>query len=181
MQTANQLGIKSSQHGESTVVIGYENDVQINSEDENGPCADSGGKKGNQLEEAKELVLQLPSPERTKKRFSNLQQMKRKCTGMVRWEVGFAQLVPVAEREDPNFVIEKMEKPIITQEDISIMKVESPTKKMLKEYQRQQKEKAARERQRLAESFPNRVDKGILWPIWCDDEKLFAKYSRDKY
>ena len=25
------------------------------------------------------------------------------------------------------------------------------------------------------------MDKGILWPIWCDDEKLFAKYSRDKF
>ena len=68
--------------------------------------------------------------------------MKRKCTGRVRWEVGFAQLVPVAEREDPGLVIEKIEKPVITKEEVSIMKVESPTKKMLKEYNRQQKEKA---------------------------------------
>ena len=41
-------------------------------------------------------------------------------------------MVPVAEREDPNFMMEKVEKPVITQEDVSIMKVESPTKKMLK-------------------------------------------------
>ena len=67
--------------------------------------------------------------------------MKKKCSGRVRWEVGFAQLVPVAEREDPNFMLEKVEKPVITQEDVSIMKVESPTKKMLKQYERQQREK----------------------------------------
>ena len=35
--------------------------------------------------------------------------------------------------------------------------------------------------EKLADSFPHRVDKGIMWPIWCDDEKLFAKYSRDKF
>ena len=29
-------------------------------------------------------------------------------------------------------MMEKVEKPVITQEDVSIMKVESPTKKMLK-------------------------------------------------
>lgn len=107
--------------------------------------------------------------------------MKRKCAGKVRWEIGFAQLVPVAERKDPNYEIEKLEPPVVTKEDISIMKVESPTRKMLKEYQRQQKDRDQQKREQLAENYPHRIDKGILWPIWCDDEKLFAKYSRDKF
>ena len=29
--------------------------------------------------------------------------------------------------------------------------------------------------------FAKRVDKTILWPIYCNDDKLFAKYSRDKF
>ena len=40
--------------------------------------------------------------------------MKKKCSGKVRWEIGFSQLVPMHERKDPNFKIEKLEKPVVT-------------------------------------------------------------------
>ena len=79
---------------------------------------EEGEEEEEELEEVEELS---PSPDKAKKRFKSLEQMKKKCSGRVRWEIGFSQLVPVADREDPKLEIEKLEKPIITKEDISIM------------------------------------------------------------
>ena len=63
---------------------------KLEGEDEDAENKDEEDESGNEEEEAEEEVCELPSPEREKKRFKSLAQMKRKCSGRVRWEIGFA-------------------------------------------------------------------------------------------
>ena len=79
------------------------------------------------------------------RRYRNFKQMKSKLLHKSRWEPAFRDCVPLQDRPEYNpkankgalpVEPEKKPKKTVTDEDVSIMQVKSPTKKKRKEYVR---------------------------------------------
>ena len=99
--------------------------------------------------------------------------MKKKFLNKLRWEKAFKHLIPVHSRKP---IEEKNE---LTEADLLVMAALGPHGKEIENYKVQKKRLDEQERIRMEQTFPNRIDKAILWPIYSKNEKLFAQYSKN--